>query len=166
MVFRDVLLVGTGVMLVGLTACYRPSDEYLKSKGKMPAPALPAGEAEEVIVQKAEEAANVEPRPAATMGQGGGAARGVGRDRAMGEPEMIDLFARHGSDALPELDKAISRTPENLEPLLRGAFAGVGNDTETCQDIMLYLVVHYPDMATQVAAVAGKLNPEIQSWRQ
>ena len=163
MVVRNLLLVGGGVVVLGLGGCYRPSDEYLKSKGEMPNPTLPTPEAEEAVRRKAEEAAVAGQSSVVAVGESEARPSFSQSDREMGEPEMIDLFARHELEALPELDKAVMRTPGNLEPLMRGAFAGVGNDTEKCQEILLYLVVRHPKMAPQVSATAATLNPEIQS---
>lgn len=171
MVHPNLLVVAAGFLAISLSACYRPSDEYLRSKGKIPAPERPTPAAEEAVRRSAEEAS------AGAVGTGAGS-EGAGEmgaetrqrisesDREMGEPEMIDLFARHDLGALPELDKALTRTPDKLEPLLRGAFAGVGNETEKCEEIVLYLVIRYPKMAGEIASAAGKLNPEIQTWKQ
>lgn len=84
-----------------------------------------------------------------------------------GESDMMNAFARGSmGDALPVLEKAVQQSPENAEALMRGAFAGVGNDTEKCQEILRFLAVRHQSMAPQLAESAARINPEIRTWLQ
>jgi hypothetical protein len=68
--------------------------------------------------------------------------------------------------ALPELDTLLGTRPGDLDALVRGAFAGVGNDTDKCQEILLYLTVRHMHQAEALAHAAATANPEIQSFTQ
>ena len=85
-----------------------------------------------------------------------------------GDPEasMRESFSVGGMEALPELDQALSTNPGQLKPLMRGAFAGVGNDTDKCEEILLYLTVRHGHLAGELSSTAAEINPEIQSWSQ
>ena len=85
-----------------------------------------------------------------------------------GDPEtsMRESFSVGGLEALPELDQALSTNPGQLKPLMRGAFAGVGNDTDKCEEILLYLTVRHGHLAGELSSTAAEINPEIQSWSQ
>jgi hypothetical protein len=85
-----------------------------------------------------------------------------------GDPEvsMRESFAAGGLEALPVLDDALSTNPGQLAPLMRGAFAGVGNDTDQCEEILLYLTVRHGHLAGELSSTAAEINPEIQSWTQ
>ncbi len=85
-----------------------------------------------------------------------------------GDPEssMRESFSVGDMEALPELDQALSTNPGQLKPLMRGAFAGVGNDTDKCEEILLYLTVRHGHLAGELSSTAAEINPEIQSWSQ
>jgi hypothetical protein len=42
----------------------------------------------------------------------------------------------------------------------------VGNDTEKCEEILLYLTIRHDHLARELAQTASQLNPEIQSFTQ
>lgn len=151
-------------MLACMTACYRPADEWVDRKNDRDPRDAPAEGAEPGRGESVDPPRNPGSGGPIVSGSLGGTLESLpAGEGGSGSPEeqMRDLFARHDLGGLDSLDQAIDLAPDNVESLLRGAFAGVGNETSKCEEILLYLTVRHPEIAVQLADAAARANAGI-----
>ncbi|CAN5267678.1 hypothetical protein BH23VER1_BH23VER1_25610 [soil metagenome] len=146
------VLVASLVSVALLSSCYRPSDEFLSRAGRDPSPPNPHPSPS----QPGTGHPTTPERVAAAISDLGGA--------DLLEADVRKLFEKQGLKALPTLEAALLANPDDAGTLLRGAFAGLGNATELCQETLLYLTVHHPDLAEPLAHAASQINPETTSF--